>query len=355
MRSDLENTLPYVGGTIWTSVLTHATGWTRGLLKTVVPINLSVDPWMPVQYHWNSVPVLLAVLMGLLIAWLFLRSLRQNRLVAFGLSWFLIALLPTSGVIPIVNIYADRYFYMPLLGLAMALGGWLSKCELSTYRRWRPFLVLAVGLMALLTTGRVRVFADDPTLWGDALAKLGKRPWPLSAMVAQGDPPLIFLQKKLASDPNNTMPWTRLAAAHMVREEFEDAAEGLLKAIAIDPVNAEFHVMLADTYTQMERFDQAVEHYQRAIALKPQLAEAHNNLGVLFLEQGKREEAKEQFLRALLPQPDFPDAMSNLATVYGLEGDTAKAQQLWEAVLQLDAYHASARWNLQRLRNKRSR
>ena len=45
---------------------------------------------------------------------------RGARVVALGLGWFLLTLLPVSNLLPIPIPAAERFLYLPLCGIALA-------------------------------------------------------------------------------------------------------------------------------------------------------------------------------------------------------------------------------------------
>jgi len=73
-------------------------------------------------------------------AWL---GLRRRAAWALGLAWFVCALLPVSNVIPLAQLAASRFLYLPLAGLAFC-----AVWALSRSRHWAP--AAAAATLALL-------------------------------------------------------------------------------------------------------------------------------------------------------------------------------------------------------------
>ncbi len=355
LRHPVETGFPYLGGSLGTSLLTHFTAWTRGVICLFTPQNLMVDPWLPAQHApWNAV-VLGCVLVWLIVGLVAFFACKRNKTAAFGFVWFLCALAPVSGIVSIVNAYADRYFYIPVMGLAAVVAACITRLGARVKKIAAFAGVVILISSAAMTYERVNVFHDNPALWTDALNKLGRKPWPVSLFLrapAKGNEPLRYLQERTANDSDNPEPWTRLACAYWERGDMENASRAFEISLRLDPGNAELHLMQGDAFARMGKKDKAEEHYNRALSLRPHFAEAHNNVGVLHLELKRYAQAQLAFERALAIRPDFTAALCNLATVYADQGETDKAISLWQKVLQIDSSHGPARWNLQRLRGK---
>ena len=99
---------------------------------------------------------------------------RGRPVVAFGLFWLLVALLPTSGIVPVQNLRADRYVYLPSVGFLLAAAWWLvAGCERLAASR-SPVLAgrllpAALALLCLvyggLAVARNLDWRDEASLW----------------------------------------------------------------------------------------------------------------------------------------------------------------------------------------------
>ena len=130
-----------------------------------------------VYYPENDVVQILPVLAALagltVFTGLFAWQGQKRPWLLVGWLWFLAALLPMIRGIRLGNAaYADRFTYLPSIGLAVALV-W-SVAELANSRRRRKLLaglaaVLVFGL-ALLSRRQAQVWRDSETLFRQALA-----------------------------------------------------------------------------------------------------------------------------------------------------------------------------------------
>ena len=113
----------YPGGTFGATLIGLPAIWAHDLRLLVWPWPLCADytgyfrfgaqPWAP---------VLLALAGRARLTWASSCSplRRGERVVALGLGWFLLTLLPVSNLLPIPIPAAERFLYLPLCGIALA-------------------------------------------------------------------------------------------------------------------------------------------------------------------------------------------------------------------------------------------
>ncbi len=97
---------------------------------------------------------------------------RRFPVVPLGVAWFLLALLPASNLPALLqpSPVADRYLYIPLLGLGLALAGLLAPAlRAPAGRRLLPWALAALALgAAFLSSQRVPLWKDQGTLFREA-------------------------------------------------------------------------------------------------------------------------------------------------------------------------------------------
>ncbi len=132
----------------------------------VFPLTLRAD-YSPAERTLVSTLLDARFALGLLclVAWgaLLWRTWRRgHRLEAFGIGWIAVALFPVSNlVIPVGVLLAERAFYLPSVGLALAAGAWLEHLEARPLAYLLSLLVLAGGVRSAL---RVPVWRDTQTV-----------------------------------------------------------------------------------------------------------------------------------------------------------------------------------------------
>jgi len=145
---------------LW-AFLIRSVFWPFGLSADYVPRNIFV---LSKGELW--------VILGLFLVFQILAAWK-SRLAALGMAVFWMGLAPVSNFIPIYRPIADRYLYLPMIGLAMIVCGVLV-CT----ARWRVVFATLLALTACAIVGlatqtvrREAVFANSLNLWTDTFAK----------------------------------------------------------------------------------------------------------------------------------------------------------------------------------------
>ena len=260
--------------------------------------------------------VLLALLTGLAV----LQRRRRPWLLA-GWLWFLGMLVPVIGIVQVgAQWMADRYAYLPLIGIYMAVV-WTLDERVRTPRARRNLvaagLLVAVALMPV-TRGQIGTWKDTRTLFERALAVTEKN------YVAHIN--LGFLEHNLGD----------LDAA---RAHYE-------AALAITPTMVDALSNLGGLYWQRTEYDRAEEYFERAIAVDPQFTQAWLGLGLVHRDRGDPDRALEAFRAAVRGDPDSAAARRALAAQLRATGAVAEAVSTIEEAVRRHPQDAAARLGL---------
>ena len=129
--------------------------------------------------------------------------MRRNPIVAFGLFWFLIQLLPTNSVLPRYDLLSERNLYLAAPGLFLALASsWSRVPSASAY----VLPCVLVPLLAVATVNRNAVYASPVRFWADAVRKA----------------------------PSKARPHVNLGYAYYLAGDFDNAIPEFRRALAID-------------------------------------------------------------------------------------------------------------------------
>lgn len=281
------------------------------LIKAALPMNLSaVYPYHETLAAFKA-SQLLYLLPALAFAGLLWAACLKDRLAAWGLAFFAIHILPFISLIPVGGIIAaDRYLYLPAIGLIWAFIS-LARVALPASPAGRN-LALAGAAALALTAGsaaleRAKVWTSSMTLWTDTLAKC---PEDITA--------------------NLNMGHTLLESG-----DRQNAAGYYLKVLKTNQAQADALYNLGTLYAQDGRAKEALELLGKAVSANPKNAMAWNNLGLVFYGQKLRKDAQKAFKMATAADPAYAPAYANLAETEAGLGDCGAAREHYSAALAL--------------------
>jgi tetratricopeptide (TPR) repeat protein len=262
-------------------------GYLRYLGRTFLPTDLAAfyPHAMRALPLWQTLGSLLALAAA---TFLVIRHLRSRPYLATGWLWYLGTLVPVIGLVQVgQQAIADRYTYLPGVGVALALvwaGGDLARA--------RPFLRLPLA--------------------GAAAAAL-----------------------------------LALAAATFVQVGYwKDPVSLYTRAIEAVPGNWLAHYNLGVHYRNAGRDDLAEEHYRASLRYRGDYAFALNNLGMILAERGETAQAVALYEAAIRSLPGYDDPYNNLGAAFVRLARPREAETCYRAALRLSPASAEARHNL---------
>ncbi len=295
------------------------------------------------------------VLLGTL-SFLAVRSRRTRPYFLVGWLWFLGTLVPVIGLVQVGNqAMADRYTYIPLIGLFIALAwGTRELCcrsaaaRLSICAAW----VLALVCMGFWTWVQVGYWRTTDTLFRHALRVTPNNSTAHTVLgndlLARGRAAeaVIHYQRAIAIDPDYARAHNNLAAALVELGRVDEAIEHCRTAIRLEPDHAGWHLGLAVALHRKELLDQAIPSYLRALELDPADVRALNGLGVAYMETGEIGQAIKLLSQALELRPTFGEAHYNLGLALARGGDPGSAAGHFRKAISLGLSDADTHYQL---------
>jgi len=248
----------------------------------------------------------------------FLWYQRKNRLVVFSILFFLINLLLVLQIISIgLTIVAERYTYVPYIGLAFILAMLLEKYFMAKNKLAWTVTILIVGIFGFLSFSRTRVWKDSDSLWSDVIRRYPREPLPMSQRVQ-------YLYNKAIAMP-------LAEAAPLFHRVIEDCTAGIHNSFdSLKLVEKKGWISLyyarAVAYNNLNQYDKAFADFNHFLYINPGHPEALYYRGTLLANQyNKNAEALNDFNKAiqLSPQGKY---YFNRSICYFKLGDMAKAK-----------------------------
>jgi Flp pilus assembly protein TadD len=330
--------------------------WTYVLYigKMFRPLDLAVIYPLPA-----TLTVTQGLTAGLILAgtsFLAARSAKRHPYLLVGWLWYLVTLVPVIGLVQVGRqAMADRYTYIPLIGLFMMVA-WGARAIAGDSRFRRTALasvaVMILAGLAALTGLQTRYWKDSLTLFSHAaeavqdnyiaheaagriLAERGRfdeathhyaealriSPNDERSLVGMGnvlikqgkiEEGISFTKKALTMKPESADGHFNLGYALLRQGREQQALDQYFEGLRNDPENADIHHIVGVILGAQGKLDESIRHFTEALRIKPDHAETHYGLGVALLRQGKVDDGIGQFTEALRLKPDFAQARLGL-------------------------------------------
>lgn len=296
--------------------------------KTFWPAKLAVFYPLPASVpSWKG---LAAAALLLAITALALWRLRRQPYLAVGWLWFLGMLVPVIGFLQVGRqAMADRYTYLPSIGLFLILAWGAREILGPDHRRRWLRITLAGGALAVVAALSVTAHAQVLT-WKDSLS---------------------LFSHALKVTENNYLAHLNVALAlsRQGEDHREQALHHFHEVLRLHPNLAEAHAALGTAHRRWGQNAEALPHLRRAVQLKPERHRLRFWLAITLGEMGRKEEAKLQLRKALELNPRFTDAHFRLGVLLQEEGKMDEAREHYERAVELDPELEEARLRLREL------
>jgi protein O-mannosyl-transferase len=332
------------------SLLSAAALLFQYVAKVLWPGRLCAYYVFPLSWTVLLPKVLGGIVVAIAGAALFAFWWRRERLVSFGLVWFLVTLLPVLNVrvMPIAA-FAERYLYLPSVGFcwiaAWALR-WLWIQAATRGRAWRVALASAAVALALLAAIRIvvrnRDWHDDVSFYRSTLAvspgawamhtDLGKYYW------ESGQKELAEQEWRAAAalNPDEAIVLANLGLLLTSEERYDEGVADLKRAVESAPDDTGAHIDLGMAYNKMGRKQDAEQEFETALKLSPLNILAHNELGQTYFDEGRFADADGQFQASLALAPSL-GGWFGLGLSRWRQGKSAEAEHDFKSAESLDA------------------
>ncbi len=257
------------------------------IIKTFWPVNLAFfySHFGSQTQSWEVVASVI-VLAGISVTALWQRVRRPWFLV--GWLWYLGTLVPVIGLIQVGGQgLADRYTYVPLIGLFVA-AAWGFAELVDKLHLFRRMLIFIAGILLMIL---MIVTSVQAGYWRDAVT--------------------VF-QRALEVTRPNSMLYIMGGNAFMGQEMYDEAIRQYQKALQVVPDSAGAHYNIGNALAGIGKFEEAEKYYRLAIRLEPGKADYYNNLGVTLVRQDKIAQGVACYREVLRLEPSYQKALNNL-------------------------------------------
>ena len=271
------------------------------LKKAVWPSSLALFYPHPESIpRWQWIAALVGLVLVSVVVW---RQRSSRPFLLVGWCWFLGTLVPVLGIVQVgAQALADRYAYVPLIGIFVAVV-WLGTIIPAGIPRYAigAGIVLALSLM---TWRQLGYWKTNTELWSHTLAVT----------------------------KNNLIAEDKLGSALQASGRQEEALSHFVNALRLDPQDALANFSMGADLQWHGHLAEAIPYYETTIRQHTDarlLADTYQNLATDYMQMGDQERARENFLRALNANPALTTVFAGLGELAG-----EPARSLSQAVVQ---------------------
>ncbi len=298
------------------------------LQLALAPNDLTIDyGHFPVTTSIVSASFLISA--TILTALFILAIINKKRapLITLGILWFFLNLGPVSNVVPTMQLLAERFIYLPMVGFCLIAGICLSQLYTSygnTLSRARFLKVCAALILTLLMTTTIqrnRDWENDNTLYTSA-HKVA--PDNVHALVLLSNHHLenkrhretrLLLDRPAVAGSNSSTLLRNLGVSLYATGAKDRGVLMLHRALELDPLDPD----AADDLSQISQGDndstQAVSWLRESLRRDPSIAYRWANLSVILLAMERYDESAEAAKEALAIDSRNINALKNLTVV----------------------------------------
>ena len=320
------------------------------LEKTFWPYDLAV--FYPFRDQLPLWQVFGATLLIIAISAAVILMVKRLPYLLAGWLWFAITLLPVIGIISVGEFaMADRYHYLPSIGLAIMLA-WgipsLIKREDMRKKILFPAGIIFLIIMAVLTWKQCGYWRDSIELWNHALRVTNNNYMAHSCLgkilYKKGDIKESFyhFNEAIRLKPDYCVAFNDRGSVYSNMGQYQRALEDFNEAIRLQPYYADAYFNRGVIYDKLGQYQRAIEDNNEAIRLQPDYADAYYNRGIVYEKLEQHQPAIEDFSKAIAFKENYADAYYNRGVVYNKLGQYQLAIEDFSKAVTLEEDYADA-------------
>lgn len=344
--------------------------------KIIFPVNLSVIPMVQDSSHLYGWLVII-----LLVVMLWVSKNKRPRFVIFGLSWFVLLLLPCLAIHQSSTFGYEHRVYIPIVGFIIIL------LETDIVKRFalqnKASLALGAAIICIfsvMTFLRVPVFKNKLTFW-ESVTKTSPSLIVAHHVVGDAyyesgllDEAERAYRKTLEVAPRSNLTHYYLGRIYMDKNMYQEAEDEFKYELTLSPERSEILFKIGIIYYQHgtakesesrtlklanklkeaeikseeagKLLSEAEKAWQQTIELNPKTPMVHNNLGIIYMNKNMYAVAESEFKKELDNNPSFDKALCNLGMLYRKQGKLKEAEDFWKKTISINPDNMDAYYQL---------
>lgn len=308
--------------------------------------------------------VLVSIVIILVVLFIGYRLLKTRPIISFSLVWFFVFLSPVSNIIPIGDLMAERFLYLPVFGFCLFAGTTVYR-----YKSLKKIVPVVLLMFAFITVRQNTVWKDNSSLWTYVTEKFPENwraYWELgkcyrdkenyaasaelfekSLAVRETDLVLFdygnvlrrqnkpaealnVFDKYMRINNTNSKIYLEIAKCFVEAGDYKKADDNFKTAVLLSPADDNIFYEIGRFHLMKNNSSSAKKYFEKALVINKNNAGAMVGLGVCYFQTGKFDMAREYFILARKTEPNHTEAIYNLIVVNIELGEKNRAKQLFE-------------------------
>lgn len=240
------------------------------IVKIIFPFSFSASyGHTPQEIQQSSFYILASLLAAALLVYFIYRK-RNNKILVFSLLFFVVAIMPVSGIVPFYfqqfSSVADRFAYFPMMAVSFLAASVFAE-SVKSFGNKICMAAMAVVILVLVFVNynEQKKWKNDITLWNDIVAK----------------------------NPQQASAWDNLSVSYLDAGKINEALTAVEKSISINPNRHKAHLNKGNALARSERLPEAILEFDKAIELKNDMAIAYYNRALTWYQLKDFKKAKQ--------------------------------------------------------------
>jgi len=285
------------------------------LWKLLIPTNLSPHYEFIFPISLSNPSYLIPAILTVLLIVVFALSYRRSKTLLLGYLFYIVAILPTSGILKVTySIACYKYAYFPSVGILICFMILLNK--ISQFKRSHVLKYsLVISLVFMVSVGEIIASNNYSSNWKNTET---------------------LFQYIISINPTSANYMDYLGREYYNQGKIDKAIECFNQALNINPSLSETYVSLATALLAKEQYQDALSLYDKALDIglsRNNYALIYYNKGNIYKVQKNYEKAKTMFEESIRINPNFLNSSFELAIVLNELGNFEEAVSICKDII----------------------
>jgi tetratricopeptide (TPR) repeat protein len=297
----------------------------------LVPLHQNLDYDFPISNSIFETRTLLSLLVLMGVVAFGFYQYNKNRLISFGIFWFLITLSIESSIVPIADVIFEHRTYLPSFGFFIILSSIIFTIT-NKLKNGKLYAISIITIIVVINSGltfaRNKVWKTGLTLWSDVITKSPQKARPYSNRGSliedekQMPMAIVDFNKAIAINPKYPEPYFNRGNTYRKIKENNKAIADYLTFIELNNQYRVGNELLRNAYYNMgvcyfnmKLWENAIGANNEALKIDDYYVQAYINRGVAYAGSQQFEKSIADYNKAIELDPGFSNAFTNKKNV----------------------------------------